>query len=166
MSVQHSLSLQIHPTKVTFIKLFLVIFIIQMQARMLHMMDPINYPDTNHKPELALALSEFHLLCGFRPYIEIADFIKSYIATLFFKINPQSILGIRELQEIFGEEICTNFLSSIDDTKRQELLRKCVQRWLDPLLHDIIVSQIYNLKIRIMDMGKRNCITINHNRRH
>jgi mannose-6-phosphate isomerase len=46
-----------------------------MQARMLHELDPANYPDDNHKPELAYALSEFQLLCGFRPFEEIVHFL-------------------------------------------------------------------------------------------
>lgn len=46
--------------------------VFQKQAARLHRLDPINYPDSNHKPELALALTRFELLCGFRPSKEIA----------------------------------------------------------------------------------------------
>lgn len=57
MSIRHTLSLQVHPTK--------------KQAALLHEKDPKNYPDRNHKPELAYALTRFELLCGFRPAKEI-----------------------------------------------------------------------------------------------
>lgn len=39
---------------------------------MLNARDPKNYKDNNHKPELALAVTEFEGLCGFRPLAEIA----------------------------------------------------------------------------------------------
>ncbi|VDM77753.1 unnamed protein product [Strongylus vulgaris] len=57
MSIARSLSLQAHPTKE--------------QAARLHERDPIHYPDRHHKPELAYALTQFELLCGFRPAEQI-----------------------------------------------------------------------------------------------
>ena len=63
MSVARALSLQIHPTRA--------------QARLLHKRDPLNYPDTNHKRELAYALTEFRLICGFRPLAEIVGNLQS-----------------------------------------------------------------------------------------
>ncbi|MDX9981460.1 MAG: mannose-6-phosphate isomerase, class I [Lentisphaeria bacterium] len=47
------LSIQAHPDKAL--------------ARELHARDPQNYPDANHKPEIAIALTPFSALCGFRP---------------------------------------------------------------------------------------------------
>lgn len=35
------------------------------------------YKDPNHKPELAIALTPFEALCGFRPLSEIKDFLSS-----------------------------------------------------------------------------------------
>ncbi|GMT09424.1 hypothetical protein PFISCL1PPCAC_721 [Pristionchus fissidentatus] len=57
MSIDRTLSLQVHPTKE--------------QAVRLHARDPKNYPDEHHKPELAYALTRFELLCGFRPAKEM-----------------------------------------------------------------------------------------------
>lgn len=62
LSVAQPLSLQAHPDK----KL----------AQVLHKQDPKNYPDSNHKPELAIALTDFDVLCDFRPHQEIAHLIK------------------------------------------------------------------------------------------
>jgi len=64
MSIKHTLSLQVHPTKE--------------QAVRLHKRDPKNYPDSHHKPELAYALTRFELLCGFRPASEIVQNMKAF----------------------------------------------------------------------------------------
>lgn len=61
LSVAEPLSLQAHPD----IKL----------ASVLHQKDPKNYPDANHKPELAIALTEFEVLCDFRSHREILSFM-------------------------------------------------------------------------------------------
>lgn len=51
LSVEKALSLQAHPDKEL--------------ARALHKSLPDVYKDENHKPEMALALTEFEALCGF-----------------------------------------------------------------------------------------------------
>lgn len=61
LSVNKALSIQAHPNK----KL----------AAKLHEKDPKNYPDDNHKPEMALAITPFDGLCGFRPLKEISHFL-------------------------------------------------------------------------------------------
>ncbi|VDM75543.1 unnamed protein product, partial [Strongylus vulgaris] len=62
LSVEKALSVQSHPTKEEAIKL--------------HRNDPAHYPDPNHKPEMAIALTDFELLCGFRPAKEIFENLK------------------------------------------------------------------------------------------
>ncbi|MCP9264812.1 Mannose-6-phosphate isomerase [Dirofilaria immitis] len=64
MSIEHNLSIQAHPTKE--------------QAARLNDRDPIHYPDKNHKPELAYALTRFELLCGFRPAKQICANIEVF----------------------------------------------------------------------------------------
>jgi len=61
LSVDKALSIQAHPDK----KL----------AQQLHFNDAKNYPDTNHKPELACAVTDFEGLCGFRPLAELSEFL-------------------------------------------------------------------------------------------
>lgn len=51
LSVAKALSIQAHPDK----KL----------AQVLHEGNPQNYKDSNHKPEMALALTPFEAFCGF-----------------------------------------------------------------------------------------------------
>jgi mannose-6-phosphate isomerase len=60
LSVNTALSIQAHPDKIL--------------ARVLHAQDPKNYPDDNHKPEMAIALTEFEALCAFRLQREIEEF--------------------------------------------------------------------------------------------
>ncbi|EFO27140.1 phosphomannose isomerase type I [Loa loa] len=64
LSVNKALSIQSHPDKE--------------KAKILHNNDPAHYPDSNHKPEMAIALSDFQLLSGFRPFHEICDNIKAF----------------------------------------------------------------------------------------
>lgn len=44
---------------------------------MLHQNHPEIYKDPNHKPEMAIALTPFEALCGFRPISEIKNFLRS-----------------------------------------------------------------------------------------
>uniref|UniRef100_A0AC35UEH5 Mannose-6-phosphate isomerase n=1 Tax=Rhabditophanes sp. KR3021 TaxID=114890 RepID=A0AC35UEH5_9BILA len=64
LSVGKPLSIQAHPTKE--------------QAIVLHRIKPNEYPDDNHKPEMAIALTDFELLCGFK----LAEDIKTTLFRL------------------------------------------------------------------------------------
>ncbi|CAG9862507.1 unnamed protein product [Phyllotreta striolata] len=61
LSINKALSIQIHPSKD--------------KAEELHDKFPEIYKDANHKPELAIALTPFEALCGFRPVQEIKYFL-------------------------------------------------------------------------------------------
>jgi len=61
LSAGEMLSIQVHPDKTL--------------ARVLHQKDPKNYPDQNHKPEIAYVLDELECLAGFRPVSEILDLV-------------------------------------------------------------------------------------------
>ncbi|XP_078541250.1 mannose-6-phosphate isomerase isoform X2 [Lissotriton helveticus] len=63
LSVNIALSIQAHPNKDL--------------ASKLHDLFPEHYPDTNHKPEMAIALTPFEGMCGFRPVEEIVAFLKN-----------------------------------------------------------------------------------------
>ena len=65
LSIQRALSIQLHPS-------------LQEAAR-LHATDPHHYPDANHKPEMALALTDdVYLLYGFRSRQEIKAFMDRF----------------------------------------------------------------------------------------
>ncbi|KAF8386050.1 hypothetical protein PRIPAC_75192 [Pristionchus pacificus] len=70
MSIDRTLSIQAHPTKE--------------QAVRLHARDPVNYPDEHHKPELAYALTQFELLCGFRPAKEMLENLEGFVCVSYF----------------------------------------------------------------------------------
>jgi len=63
LSVNKALSIQAHPAKG--------------HAEELHAQRPQIYKDPNHKPEIAIALTDFEGLCGFRPLSEIQKFLVS-----------------------------------------------------------------------------------------
>ncbi len=62
LSASKALSIQTHPNKE--------------QAEKLHVIDPKNYPDDNHKPEIAIAIDNLSALVGFRPIDEIIEMLK------------------------------------------------------------------------------------------
>lgn len=87
LSINKALSIQAHPNKTL--------------AEQLHAKDPKNYPDDNHKPEMAIALTPFEGLCGFRPLDEIAHFLAS----------------IASLRRLVGEENAKAFEQAASDGK-------------------------------------------------
>jgi mannose-6-phosphate isomerase len=64
LSAGKALSIQAHPDKEG--------------ARRLHANNPIEYSDANHKPEMAIALTPFEAMCGFRRLEEIAVLLKKH----------------------------------------------------------------------------------------
>lgn len=64
LSIDKPLSIQAHPDKLL--------------AEQLHETDPDHYPDNNHKPEIAVALSDLNLLYGLDHQVSVQDFITRY----------------------------------------------------------------------------------------
>ncbi|KAJ3313842.1 Mannose-6-phosphate isomerase [Boothiomyces sp. JEL0838] len=64
LSIRKALSIQAHPDKIL--------------AAKLHAERPDIYKDGNHKPEMAIALTEFEAFIAFRPLEEIAQHLKEY----------------------------------------------------------------------------------------
>ncbi|KID84974.1 mannose-6-phosphate isomerase [Metarhizium guizhouense ARSEF 977] len=97
LSINKGLSIQAHPNK----KL----------AEKLHARDPKNYPDDNHKPEMAIAITPFEGLCGFRPLSEIAHFLET--------VGP--------LRELVGDEVSGEFVKTVkgnDEGAKKAALKK------------------------------------------
>lgn len=63
LSIGAPLSIQLHPNKIL--------------AQKFHARDPKNYPDANHKPEIAIAVSPLEFLYGFRPLKELKQFVRA-----------------------------------------------------------------------------------------
>ena len=92
LSVDTALSIQAHPNKT--------------HAEQLHAARPDVYKDDNHKPEMALALTEFEGLCGFRPLKEIQHNLKVKCPELSSLIHCQDLI-------------------EANDTNYQEALKSC-----------------------------------------
>ncbi|SCU89030.1 LADA_0E13322g1_1 [Lachancea dasiensis] len=98
LSIEKVLSIQAHPDKTL--------------AKRLHLEDPKNYPDDNHKPEMAIAVTDFEGFCGFKPLAEIAD----------------ELQRIPELRNVVGEAISSDFINkytaSAQPGSKEDLLNK------------------------------------------
>lgn len=103
LSIEKVLSIQAHPDKEL--------------ARVLHANDPKNYPDDNHKPEMAIAVTDFEGFCGFKPLDQIAATIKTVL----------------EFSTILGPELSEEFCAGIqpdaaegspEETSNKKLLQK------------------------------------------
>ena len=94
LSANHALSIQTHPNK--------------LQAEEFHKNDPKNYPDNNHKPEIAITLDSLSALVGFRPLSEIENNIRKYPQLLDF-IGEEVVDGFSQnktksgLKKVFSE---------------------------------------------------------------
>lgn len=64
LSIAKALSIQAHPDKC--------------RAEALHATRPQVYKDANHKPEMAISLTPFEALCGFRPLAELLAHFSSF----------------------------------------------------------------------------------------
>ena len=95
LSVNKALSIQAHPNKT--------------HAEQLHAERPNIYKDPNHKPEIAIALTDFEGLCGFRPLSEIQDFLKK----------------IPELKAAVGDT--SDALISAEESDYQAQLKNCFE---------------------------------------
>ncbi|XP_014359243.2 mannose-6-phosphate isomerase [Papilio machaon] len=84
LSIKKALSIQAHPNKE--------------HAEQLHTLFPEMYKDPNHKPELAIALTPFEALCGFRPISEIKGFL-SKLPELTEILSKDSLDGILKYEE-------------------------------------------------------------------
>ncbi|KAJ1675061.1 Mannose-6-phosphate isomerase, partial [Spiromyces aspiralis] len=124
LSINTALSIQAHPDKAL--------------ATKLHQQFPHIYKDPNHKPEMAVALTVFEAMSGFRPLHEIADHLKNY----------------PEFATLVGQDRADRFIEvasnpqphSLDVQKR--LLREVFTALMnsDPLL---VKAQIERLLVRV-----------------
>ncbi|KAJ5764553.1 hypothetical protein N7533_003234 [Penicillium manginii] len=89
LSFNKALPLQIHPDLTL--------------AAKLHGEDPKKYGDTNHKPEIAIALSKFELFAGWKPLKDIQTL---------FKLNPlEKFVPPGEFNDETLRQVCIKLLS-------------------------------------------------------
>ncbi|PWY86015.1 mannose-6-phosphate isomerase [Aspergillus heteromorphus CBS 117.55] len=106
LSFDQALPLQVHPDKAL--------------SEKLHQTDPHKFGDPNHKPEIAIALSNFELFAGFKPLADIEQLMK--LAPLQHFVPPHAVSAFDD--EVL-RELCRILLTlppSIVSTTLTELL--------------------------------------------
>ncbi|KAL3847156.1 hypothetical protein ACJMK2_018085 [Sinanodonta woodiana] len=98
LSVNTSLSIQAHPNKIL--------------AEKLHKERPDLYPDRNHKPEMAIALTPFQGLCGFRTIKDVAMYMQ-HIEEL------RTVVGINNALKLITASKC------MDMPMHREAMKNC-----------------------------------------
>ncbi|XP_017780883.1 PREDICTED: mannose-6-phosphate isomerase [Nicrophorus vespilloides] len=122
LSIRKALSVQAHPNKEF--------------AQELHAKFPDIYKDDNHKPELAIALTPFKAMCGFRPLHEIRKFIKD----------------VPELRTVIGAANADKLINSTTKSDGMDALKTCF-RSLMTCNPDDVSSQLHVL----LDTYKKQC---------
>ncbi len=85
LAAEQALSIQVHPSKSQ-----AEIGFARENEQGLPLSDPKrNYRDDNHKPELLMALTDFHALCGFRMYAQIVEAFQHCDITDVFQNFPR-----------------------------------------------------------------------------
>lgn len=97
LSSNQALSIQAHPNKDL--------------ALNLHKKDPANYPDDNHKPEIAIAIDYLTAIVGFKPFDEFINTIRKY----------SSLSSLREKCSSSKEELIKEYYSVIMKLSEIEL---------------------------------------------
>lgn len=120
LSINKPLSIQVHPNKE--------------RASELHKLYPNVYRDPNHKPELAIALTPFETLCGFRPIDEIKDYLNNIpeLVAVIGETNVNSLLRAADSAVIDALQQCFRSLMTCDANEIARQLKNLIDR-----LHDI-----------------------------
>ncbi|KAM9313033.1 mannose-6-phosphate isomerase [Gastrophryne carolinensis] len=105
LSVRLALSIQAHPDKAL--------------AKKLHAQFPQHYPDDNHKPEMAIALTSFRGLCGFRPIPEIVAFLRDIP-------EFRAVIGQDAAQQL--EECAANLSNDVEVHKALQQCFTCMMQ--------------------------------------
>ncbi|KAK9359132.1 mannose-6-phosphate isomerase [Lipomyces starkeyi] len=116
LSIKKVLSIQAHPDKSL--------------AKILHENDPKNYPDDNHKPEMAIALNNFEGFCGFRPVKEIKGFLET----------------VPEFQSVVPEEVTKAFIDGVIDEPQTEQDEAVNKSYLQKLFQGVMTARDATIK--------------------
>ncbi|XP_047201870.1 mannose-6-phosphate isomerase isoform X3 [Girardinichthys multiradiatus] len=123
LSVNTALSIQAHPNKEL--------------AATLNAKFPEHYPDNNHKPEMAIALTRFQGLCGFRPVEEILGFLQA----------------VPEFHALVGRDAAEDLRSSIgDEVRTSQALKKCFSKMMS-CEKKVFVDELNELVKRVTQEG-------------
>jgi mannose-6-phosphate isomerase len=108
LSISKALSIQAHPNK----KL----------AEELYKIDPQNYPDSNHKPEIAIAVDSLDAIVGLKDLAKIKIVLEDY-PELFSLLDNELITKIQTNSYRYKEEIIIELYSQIMNAPFEKLER-------------------------------------------
>ncbi|KAK3056951.1 hypothetical protein LTR09_001989 [Extremus antarcticus] len=103
LSIAKALPLQLHPDIPT--------------SERLHKENPDAFTDPNHKPEIALALSEFEAFCGFKLLDQISQLMKLEPLKRFMPSNPSS--SAEKFTDQTLKHVVKTMLSADSDTIKE-----------------------------------------------
>jgi mannose-6-phosphate isomerase len=139
LSIRTALSIQSHPDKAL--------------AAELHAKFPDIYKDGNHKPEMAIALTPFEALCGFRPVSEIAAFITDFpeFASIIGPSEVSSFMKVRDDDDMSIKQKSLKSLFSAfmhaDDTLVSHQIEQLIQRITSSATKTVITDLIVRLNV-------------------
>ncbi|CAG9787302.1 unnamed protein product [Diatraea saccharalis] len=158
LSIRKALSLQAHPNKD--------------HAEELHKSFPEMYKDPNHKPELAIALTPFEALCGFRSLADIKMYLERIpelamilsadsIANLMANSNEEALKAVFEsLMTTSSEKVADSldkFLSRMkreDASTKESLMISLIQRLHKDYPGDVGCWAPYFMNYMILSPGQ------------
>ena len=131
LSINKPLSIQAHPTKE--------------HAKTLHSSAPDKYPDSNHKPEMAIAISQFEAFCGFRPISDIVSGLKD-VPELFCVVGAAAADSLIQLHE-----------RGVSDNSQEmkQALKLCFSAFINQA-DDIFQTQLSTLVTRLQSSPQGN----------
>jgi len=100
-----------------------------------------NYKDTNHKPELLVALTPFHAMCGFREYSELIQNLKKYLPdtklaeldSFIANPNPENLKtlysALLKLESIAKDKLLSAYLKNIEKAGPADEQEKLIKDW-------------------------------------
>nr|CAH7769316.1 unnamed protein product [Callosobruchus chinensis] len=125
LSVNKALSIQAHPSK--------------KHAEELHAKFPEVYKDPNHKPEMAVALTPFEALCGFRPICETRGFVENIPAIKKLLSDCLSLQNDEEFLKAAFKQVLTSDKETMKNTIAELI---CWLRKLDSNNQKIYLSEL------------------------
>ncbi|XVE72073.1 hypothetical protein DITRI_Ditri11bG0009400 [Diplodiscus trichospermus] len=131
LSVAKALSIQAHPDKEL--------------AKELHKLQPNLYKDGNHKPEMALAITEFRALCGFITLEELKGVLED----------------VPEIVELVGTASANQVLD-IDERDGAETVKSALRSVFTQLMSaskEMTIKAISKLKNRLHIQSQLRCLT-------
>ncbi|KAM0933060.1 putative mannose-6-phosphate isomerase [Dioscorea sansibarensis] len=131
LSVAKALSIQAHPDKEL--------------AKVLHEMNPSVYKDSNHKPEMAIALTDFKALCGFVGIEELKDVL----------------ISVPEIREMIGREQVDKYMSikETDPYDETKVVLQSIYTKLMSTSNEAVSESVSKIKHRLDTESKVRMLT-------